>query len=83
MGELVIKVEVPQEIMKEFKIALASVVREVVERTKLEAIKSKLNTKEEQEFIKWSVDLGREAKKESFKKILSKLSPEERKSLSK
>ena len=31
----------------------------------------RLNSKEEQELIKWSVELGRRAKKERFKKLLS------------
>lgn len=43
----------------------------------------KLHSKEEQELIKWSVELGRKAKKERFKRLLTEFSPEEReKSLS-
>ena len=42
---------------------------------------SKFNSTEEQEFIKWSVDLGRRAKKGSFKRLLSKLSPKRREEL--
>lgn len=41
----------------------------------------KLNSPEEQELIKWSVELGRKAKKGRFKKLLSQLSPAERKRL--
>lgn len=42
---------------------------------------SKFNSIEEQEFIKWSVDLGRRAKKDSFKRLLSELSPKRREEL--
>ena len=38
----------------------------------------KLHSKEEQEFIKWSVELGRKAKKGRFKRLLAELSPKER-----
>ena len=41
----------------------------------------RFNSKEEQDFIKWSVELGRKAKKGRFKKLLSQLPPEERKKL--
>lgn len=41
----------------------------------------RLNSKEEQEFIKWSVELGRKAKKESFKRLLAEFSPKKRKEL--
>lgn|SRR3989344_9371664 len=41
----------------------------------------KLNTKEEQELIRWSVELGRKAKKDSFKRLLLELSPKRRKEL--
>ena len=54
---------------------------EVTRRANLEEARRKLETKEEQEFIKWSVELGRKAKKGRLNRILSKLSPEERKRL--
>ena len=41
----------------------------------------KLKTKEEQELIKWSVELGRKAKKDSFKRLLSELPPKRREEL--
>ena len=41
----------------------------------------RLKSKEEQELIKWSVELGRKAKKDSFKRLLSELSSEERKKI--
>lgn len=50
-----------------------------------EVLKHKLlkrfHSKEEQELIKWSVDLGRRAKKGRFKRLLSKLSTKEREEL--
>ena len=50
-------------------------------KDKLEQIRGKLNTKEEQELIKWSVELGRKAKKGSFKRLLAELSPGSREEL--
>ncbi len=47
-------------------------------KAELEGLRKKLNSKEEQDFIKWSVELGRKAKKESWKRLLSELSPEEK-----
>ena len=41
----------------------------------------KLNSKEEQEFIKWSVELGRKAKEGRFKRLLSEISPKRREEL--
>ncbi len=41
----------------------------------------RFNSKEEQELIKWSVDLGRRAKKGRFKRLLSELSPKEQEEL--
>ena len=41
----------------------------------------KLNSKEEQELTRWSVELGRRAKKDSFKRLLSKVSPKIREEL--
>jgi len=41
----------------------------------------KLNSKEEQELIKWSVELGRKAKKGRFKRLLSEISPKTREEL--
>ena len=47
----------------------------------LEQIRGKLETKEEQEFVKWPVELGRKAKKGRFKRMLAGLSPGRRKEL--
>lgn len=54
----------------------------LIKRRKLaEQLLKRLHSKEEQELIKWSVELGREAKEGSFKKLLSEISPERRKEL--
>ena len=47
-------------------------------KDRLEQIRGKLETKEEQEFIMWSVELGRKINKGAFKRLLSDLSPKER-----
>ena len=41
----------------------------------------KLHSKEEQELIRWSVELGRKAKKGRFKRLLSEISPKRREEL--
>ena len=51
------------------------------ETLKKEKLLTRLESEEEKELTKWSVELGRKAKKESFKKLLSKLSPKEREEL--
>ena len=47
---------------------------------KMELLK-KLESAEEKELIKWSVELGRKAKKDSFKRLLSEVSPKLREEL--
>ena|SRR3989338_4182080 len=47
----------------------------------LKKLEKQLESKGEQELIKWSVELGRKAKKGSFKRLLSELSPERREEL--
>lgn len=54
---------------------------ELFKRENLLKLLEKLESKEEKELTKWSVELGRKAKKESFKKLLSELSPKEREEL--
>ena len=78
-------VNIPEELIKQAKesnIDLSKLFKELLKR---ELIKQKLieqfNSKEEQDLIKWSVDLGRRAKKGSFKKLLSELSPKRREEL--
>ena len=54
---------------------------DLLKKMKLKELSRKLESKEEQEFIRWSVELGRKAKEGRFKRLLSELSPEERKEL--
>jgi len=56
---------------------------ELLKKMKLKEILKQLESKEEQEFIKWSVELGRKAKKGTWKRILSELSLKERRELTK
>ncbi len=71
-----------QEQAEQFKLDLSRLLIELIKR---EVLKQKMverfNSKEEQELIKWSVELGKKAKKGRFKKLLSKLSPEEKEEL--
>jgi len=55
--------------------------QELFKKTKIESLMEKLKSKDEQELTKWSVELGRKAKKGRWKKILTELSPKERKEL--
>ena len=50
----------------------------LLKKTELEEVRKRLDSKEEQELMKWSVELGRKAKKGSFKRLLKELSPEMR-----
>ena len=54
---------------------------ELLKKGALLNLLERLESKEEKEFIKWSVDLGRKAKKGRFKKLLSEVSPETREKL--
>jgi len=47
----------------------------------LKKLEKQLESKEEQELTKWSVELGRKAKKGRFKRLLAELSPERREEL--
>lgn len=71
---------IPDEIKSEMKelawVNWSELVRE--ETLELLRLSKKLNSKEERELIKWSVELGRKAKKGRFKRLLAKLSPKER-----
>lgn len=75
--------ELKSEIDKFLWINWSGLVRKRLQEREMQAelLLRKLESKEEQEFIKWSVDLGRRAKKESFKKLLSEVSPEIRERL--
>ena len=70
--------------MSEFSwVNWSELIRTVLSERKRQAeqLLKRLHSKEEQELIKWSVELGREAKKDSFKKLLSKISPKIREEL--
>ena len=75
--------ELKSEMSKFSWINWSKLVREKLSEreAKAEMLLKKLHSKEEQEFIKWSVELGRKAKKGSFKRLLSELSPKRRKEL--
>jgi len=81
MAEINIKVDVPEGLRADFEIALAKVVEQFLDNLKISALQSRLESDEEKELIDWSVKLGREAKKDSFKKILLKISPKTKEAL--
>ena len=72
--------ELKSEMSKFSWINWSELVREELSEreSKAKMLLKKLHSKEEQELIKWSVELGRKAKKDSFKRLLSKLSPKRR-----
>ena len=80
-----ISIKIPDELKEEaeeFNIDLSNLFSELVKRELLkQKLLKQLDSKEEQELIKWSVELGRKAKKGRFKRLLSKLSPKEKKEL--
>lgn len=65
--------ELKSEISNFTWINLSELVRREILR-RLELL-SRFNSKEEQELIKWSIELGRRAKKGRFKELLSEISP--------
>jgi hypothetical protein len=71
------------EMSKFMWITWSELVKErLVERERqAELLLRKLHSKEEQELIKWSVELGRRVKKGRFKILLSELSPKTREKL--
>jgi len=71
--------ELKSEISKFVWLNLSELVKQELSRR--EKLLNKFNSKEEQELIRWSIELGRKAKKESFKKLLSELSPKRREEL--
>lgn len=78
-----IKPELKAEISKFDWVNWSALAREELSRRQKigSLLLKKLNSKEEQELIKWSVELGRKAKKGRFKKLLSEVSPEIREQL--
>ena len=75
--------ELNKEINKFLWLNLSALVKQELSRRQelLEKMKIQLNSEEEQELIKWSVELGRKAKKGRFKKLLSEVSPETKENL--
>lgn len=71
--------ELKSEIAKLAWINFSELVRQ--ELLRRQQLIEQFNSKEEQELIKWSVDLGRRAKKGRFKELLSELSPKRREEL--
>jgi len=55
--------------------------KDLLKKMRLKELLKQFESKEEQEFIKWSVELGRKAKKGRFKRLLSEISPKERREL--
>ncbi|MBU2634241.1 MAG: hypothetical protein KJ674_03265 [Nanoarchaeota archaeon] len=55
--------------------------RDLLNKMKLKELSKQLESKEEQDLIKWSVELGKKAKKGRFKRLLSEVSPEIREKL--
>lgn len=51
------------------------------ELLKRQELLNKLNSPEEKELTRWSVELGRKAKKDRFKQVLSEVSPKIRQKL--
>ena len=54
---------------------------DLLKKMKLKELLKQLESKEEQEFIKWSVELGRKAKKGTWERILSEISSKKREEL--
>ena len=54
---------------------------ELIKKAKLQEMLEKLDSPEEKELERWSVELGRKLKKDVWKRHLENLSPEERKKL--
>jgi len=80
MAELCVKI--PDELKEraeKFNLDLNMLVNELVRReiAKKEIIK-RMGSDEEKELEKWSVELGRKAKKGSFKRLLLELTPKDR-----
>jgi len=75
--------ELNKEIEKSLWLNLSALVKQELLRRQelLRKLKERLNSEEEQELIKWSVELGRRAKKGRFKELLSKLPPKRREEL--
>lgn len=80
-----ISVKIPNELKKNaerFNVDLSKLLTELAKREIIkEQLLKQIKSKEEQEIIEWSVELGRKAKKESFKRLLSEISPKRKEEL--
>ncbi len=79
MAEL--KVRIPDELEKEMGELPENWSEVALEAIKLRVLRNKLESKEEKELTKWSVELGRKAKKSAFNRLVSELSPEKKRRL--
>jgi len=79
-----ITIDIPDELKEELE-SNPEKFKQIQEFTKRQLLKEfllkKFHSKEEQDLIKWSVELGREAKKGRFKELLKEVSPEIREKL--
>ena len=79
---LTISDEMKSEIKHFSWVNWSEVAREEFERQeRLRELLERLESKDEQELLKWSVELGRKAKKGRWQRILSELSQAEKKEL--
>ena len=80
---LAVDPELKSEMSKFSWVNWSELVRETLSEreSKAEMLLKKLHSKEEQDLIKWSVELGRKAKKGRFKRLLSEISPKTREKL--
>ena len=90
MAEEIISLRIGKELRNKMKLHdemnWSAVLRKAIESkldelVEIEKLKKRLESKDEQEFTKWSIQLGKKTKKERFKKFLDSLSEEERKEL--
>ena len=70
---LALSKELKSELLKLKWVVWSELVKQ--ELLRRQELLNKFNSPEEQELIKWSVELGRKAKKDSFKRLLSEISP--------
>ena len=76
-----LKIKIPDELEKEMEELPENWSEIALEAIKLRILRKKLDSEEEKDLTKWSVELGRKAKKGRFKRLLSALSPKEREEL--
>jgi hypothetical protein len=81
MAEIAVKIDVPEEFREEFKLALSRITEQFSRDLKLLMLQERLKSRGEKELTDWSVKLGRKAKKDSFQKLVSELTSEERREI--